>query len=126
ELVPNSGEFTVTRSGDTASALTVSYAVTGTATSGNDYTPLPGTVTIPAGSATAIIPVNPVNDTAVESDETVIVTLSTTPAYRGGAPASAPVTIPSDDGAGFTISATKPQASELVPNSGEFTITRSG
>ena len=45
------GTFTVWRSGATTSSLTVSYAVSGSATPGLDYTALPGRLTIPAGSA---------------------------------------------------------------------------
>src|SRR5205823_226801 len=44
-----SGQFRVTRTGYTQSALTVNYAVSGTATPGADYTALNGSVTIPAG-----------------------------------------------------------------------------
>ena len=40
----NTGTFTVTRSGDTAEALTVAYTVNGTATNGVDYVELSGTV----------------------------------------------------------------------------------
>ena len=46
----NPGIFTVTRTGPTTAALTVSYTVGGTATSVTDYTPaLSGTVVIPVG-----------------------------------------------------------------------------
>ena len=53
------GSFTVTRTGDTSPDLTVLYTVSGTATAGADYGALPGSVTIPAGSATATIAVAP-------------------------------------------------------------------
>src|SRR5437867_3354774 len=44
----STGTFTVTRTAENlASALTVSYSVSGTATPGSDYNALPGTVTIP-------------------------------------------------------------------------------
>lgn len=58
--------------------LTVDYAVTGgTATgSGTDYTLADGTLTLSAGSQTANIDLQLVNDTDLESDETVIITLS--------------------------------------------------
>ena len=50
ETGPNMGVFTVTRTGPTTTALTVSYTVGGTATSVTDYTPaLSGTVVIPIG-----------------------------------------------------------------------------
>src|SRR5207248_2413138 len=49
------GQFTVKRDGDLTANLVVAYMVAGTATSGVDYTALPGTVTIPAGAASADI-----------------------------------------------------------------------
>jgi len=78
----NSGTSTlvlnVTRN-DTTTVFTVSYAVTGgTATSGTDYAAVTaGTLNFTAGGA-ATLPINiTVNgDTASETDETVIVTLS--------------------------------------------------
>ena len=97
EAGATTGTFTVSRTGSTSSALTVYYAVSGTAASGSDYSALSGSVTIPAGSSTATITVIPINDTSVESDETVIVTLSTNASYTVGTPNSATVTITSDD-----------------------------
>ena len=54
----NTDGFTVTRTGATTAPLTVAYTVGGTAQSGIDYTPLSGTVTIPAGASTATVPIN--------------------------------------------------------------------
>ena len=65
----DAGQFTVTRTGSTASGLAVDYTVAGTATSGSDYQALPGTLTIPAGALTATIGVTPLNDSAVEGPE---------------------------------------------------------
>ena len=97
EAGPTTGQFTITRTGATTSALTVYYGVSGTATSGSDYNSIGTSVTIPVGSSTATITVTPINDTAVESDETVVVTLSSNAAYKVGSPSSATVTIISDD-----------------------------
>ena len=55
------GVLTVTRTGDDGAALTVRYKVKGTAVMGVDYKPLPGTVTIPAGTAKAKIRIKPLN-----------------------------------------------------------------
>jgi hypothetical protein len=93
----DTGVFTVSRTGGTAAALTVSYTVGGTATPGSDYTALGGSVTILAGSATATVTVTPVNDTQVEGEETVVLTLSAGAGYAVGTPSSATVTIASDD-----------------------------
>jgi hypothetical protein len=94
---PNNGTFTIMRSGSTAAPLVIQYSTGGTATSGSDYSPLPGLVTIPAGQASAAISLVPIDDTAVEGSETVIVTLSTDPAYTLGATTSAVVTIADND-----------------------------
>jgi hypothetical protein len=97
EAGTTTGTFTVSRTGSTSGALTVYYSVSGTATSGSDYNSLSGSVTIASGSSTGTITVTPINDTVVESDETVIVTLSSNAAYTVGSPGSATVTIISDD-----------------------------
>jgi Calx-beta domain len=91
------GRFTVSRTGSTAGALTANYTVGGTAIAGSDYAALPGSVVIPAGASSATIAVTPTNDTGVESNETVVVTLKANTAYTVGSPSSATVTIVSND-----------------------------
>ncbi len=92
----SNGVFTVTRSGDTTAPLTIAYSAGGTATAGADYVALAGAVTIAAGAASTTIAVVPIDDTLVESNETVIVTLGGNPAYLvGSGPAT--VTLTSDD-----------------------------
>jgi uncharacterized repeat protein (TIGR01451 family) len=68
----------VTLSAASGLAATVNYAVTsGTATgSGTDYTLASGTVTLAAGVTTGSIPMTVVDDAVVESNETLVVTLS--------------------------------------------------
>ncbi|RMF68154.1 MAG: hypothetical protein D6742_05800, partial [Cyanobacteria bacterium J069] len=70
------GQFTVSLSQAAATNTVVAYSVGGTATAGSDYTALSGTVTIPAGSLSATINVPVLDDTVVEGNETVIVTLN--------------------------------------------------
>jgi len=56
---------------------TVNYAVTGTATGGGvDYTLADGIVTFTANTTTAQIPITIVDDSVIESNETIIITLS--------------------------------------------------
>ena len=74
----DNGQFTVTLSNPNSVDTTVTYSIAGTATPTNDYTPLTGTVTIPAGDTTATIDVTVADDTIVEGDETVVITLDTT------------------------------------------------
>jgi hypothetical protein len=73
----NTGTFTVSRTGSTSASLTVTYTAGGTATSGSDYTALAGSVTIPAGAASATLTVTLLDNTVAESAETVIVMLTT-------------------------------------------------
>jgi hypothetical protein len=110
--VPTNGLFRVTQSAISDTDTVVTYAVTGTATPGSDYTTLTGTVTIPAGQTTADINVAVLNDAIVEDTETVIVTETGFGAHSAGvvlgAPAglSATVNITDDDGPFITSSAT--------------------
>ena len=91
------GQFTVSRTGDTADALTVNFATSGTATAGVDYVGLGSDVAIAAGRASATIDVEPLDDSLVEDDELVILTLSADPTYTVGTPGAATVTVVSDD-----------------------------
>jgi Ca2+-binding RTX toxin-like protein len=69
--------FTVTRTGDLTGSSTVNYATAnGTAAAGSDYTAAAGTVSFAAGQATATVQVLVINDTLVESAETLTLNLS--------------------------------------------------
>ncbi len=70
------GKFRFTRTGDVSQALTVNYAVSGTATYGVDYQPLSGSVTFAARDAEAEVLVTPKADNLVETAETVQVALT--------------------------------------------------
>jgi hypothetical protein len=59
-----------------AEDITVNYTVTGTATSGDDYTALTGTVTLPAGSNSVALPVTIIDDNIIEVAEGVTVTMN--------------------------------------------------
>ncbi len=74
------GRITVTRSGSTTSPLTVTYTVSGTATPGEDYVELPGTITIPAGQTSANVDITPLDDDLYETGETVILTVGSSSA----------------------------------------------
>jgi Calx-beta domain/RTX calcium-binding nonapeptide repeat (4 copies)/von Willebrand factor type A domain len=72
----NPGQFTLTRTGITTQALTVNYAIAGTATNGTDNEKLTGTATFQSGSSTATIDVKPIDDNIYEGNETIILTLT--------------------------------------------------
>lgn len=126
ETGPTTGKFTVTRTGGTTSALTVKYALSGTATNGKDYNTLSGSVTIAAGASTATIIVTPKDDKTIENSETVIATLVTNSYYTLGTIKSATVTITDNDKNTVTISASDAIATEAGPTTGGFTVTRTG
>jgi N-acetylneuraminic acid mutarotase len=81
ESGPNTGTFTVSRTGSTAASLLVRYTIGGSATNGVDYNALGGSVTIPAGKASAAIVVTPRADAVDESNETVTLALASNAAY---------------------------------------------
>ena len=89
----NPGQFTLTRTGNTAAALTLKYTLSGTATNGTDYSKLDGRVTFAPGSATALVNVKPIDDTVFEGTESVIINLATNNTYVLGANTNATITI---------------------------------
>lgn len=95
----NTGAFTFTRTGDTAQPLVVAYNIAGSAGNGTDYQQLLGTVTIPAGSATAVVTIKPIDDSAVESSETVVLSVAASSNYTAAA-GSATVNIADNDSSG--------------------------
>ena len=88
------------RSGDTNAAVTVNYAVTGTASAGGDYAALSGGVTLLAGATATNIFVTPIADNLVEGDETLTLTLQPSANYTLTTLSNATVVIldrPADD-----------------------------
>jgi hypothetical protein len=86
------GEWRITRSGDTHSAVIVNYTVSGEALAGQDFAPLAGTVTIPAGESGAVIALTPL--ASARDNKTVIITLSPPASgYHVGCPAQSLVVI---------------------------------
>src|SRR5438552_1364261 len=121
----SSARLVVSRSGDISRDLAVNYLVTGTATSGRDYDPLPGTVPIPAGAASATILLTPRDDLLTEGNETLVVFLADSTTYNVGWPNTATVTILDDELPVVNIAATDDTAGEPA-DTGEFTVTRTG
>ncbi|MFC7523503.1 Calx-beta domain-containing protein [Parapedobacter sp. GCM10030251] len=92
--------------------ITVNYDIGGTATAGDDYVAITGTVIIPAGQNRVTIPVTVADDQVIEATETVIMTLaggsSTSFAFTGTG--SATVNIADDE--------------SMVPANLELTISK--
>ena len=91
--------ITVTRTGGSASGVGVSYATSnGTATAGSDYTATSGTLTFAVNQTTKTFTIPITNDTAVEGNETINLTLSNpTGGAALGAQSTAQVTISDND-----------------------------
>jgi hypothetical protein len=98
ESGPNTGSYTISRTGSTASPLNVLFTRSGTATYISDYS-LSHTspVTIPAGQSSITITLTPVDDVVFsEGNETAILTITANAAYTIGT-AVATVTISDND-----------------------------
>ena len=128
ETGPVNGVFTLTQTAVSSVDTVLSYTVTGSATSGSDFTPLSGTVTIGAGTTTATIDVSTIDDALIEATEDVTVTLNT---ITSGDPQvtidaannSDTLTIADNDGATVAIAGTT-SGDETGPVNGVFTLTQ--
>jgi uncharacterized repeat protein (TIGR01451 family)/uncharacterized delta-60 repeat protein len=99
ELGSQPVKFTLTRSGATNVPLTVSFTVNGTAANGNDFIlSTNATITIPAGTNSAVLTLIPRDDPTEETAEYMTVNLLAKPGYGLGSPSSATVLLVSDDG----------------------------
>ena len=103
-------------SAQSTSAITVDYAVTGTATGGGtDYTLANGTLTIPANTISANITIGSiVDDALVEGAETVIVTLSNPSGATLGSDTVHTYTITDNDASSVDFNATSSSGAESV------------
>jgi hypothetical protein len=97
------GEFVVSLGArnESGAPLTIEYSIDGTAEPGTDYEELAGSVEIPVGASSATVVVRPLDDDALENDESVEITLTDTSDTRVsiGDAASALLTIADDDAA---------------------------
>ncbi|MCT7997214.1 SBBP repeat-containing protein [Laspinema olomoucense] len=127
----NDEHFLLRRIGSLAEDLTVYYSLPGTATNGEDYEELPGSITIPAGKHDVSFTFIPIDDSEVEGDETVEVTLTPDPTYtfmnhQGRIWDRIPLTlVDNDDKPTVEITVSDNQASEYG-DPGQFTISRTG
>ena len=128
------GTFTVSREGNTNSALRVFYSVSGTASNGVDYVTLSNSVALGAGHRNATIQITPINDAHYEGMERVEIRLQPPPfdvvSYVIGTPSNAVVNITDNDEPPplpvVTLTAPDAAASETPGNPGYFRIHRTG
>jgi hypothetical protein len=91
--------MTVTLSNPSVFTVTVDYETAdGTATDGEDYTAVTGTLTFAPGSTDSTFDVTILEDTTDEADETVIMTLTNAISGTVGTPNPATLTIVDNDG----------------------------
>jgi hypothetical protein len=120
------GKFTFTRT-SSSGALTVYYAIRGTATNGVDYKSISGSIAFANGKTSVELPIEPLFDELLEGNETVTVALA--PAepsltYRGGAVTSATVTIEDTPPISYSITVVRGTSDKAVAAAGEtITIT---
>ena len=134
----------LTLSASQSGSLAVGFSVTGTATSGSDYTSFGTTISFSGGMTSVNIPVPILDDSSDEANETVIITLTDGTAYDLGTTKVHTLTITDNDNpppampvvsitagspvsegtaASFTLSATPAPGSAVMLN---YTVTQSG
>jgi hypothetical protein len=126
EIGPDTGLFTITRTGPITDPLDVQLTVHGSATNGDDYEAIASEVIIPAGAADVTITIVPVDDGIEEGTESVILSLVETPGYTVGTPGLAAVSIADSSRPIVTVTASVPEAHEAGLQTGAFTFSRSG
>jgi hypothetical protein len=106
----------------TQTDITVHYSVDGSATAGDDYAQLPGTVVVPAGSSSVEIPINVVDDMTKEGAEAIQIVLEEAAGYmtnKAIAPYWDNMYITHNDGAieigGVAVFAKQPVIGKRIP-----------
>ncbi len=93
----NPGALTLSRTGPVTAARSVTLSVSGTASSGTDYTAFTTSPSFAVGQSTLTIPVTILPDSLTEGDEEIVVSISTSSSYIVGSPSVANITILDDD-----------------------------
>jgi hypothetical protein len=92
-----SSTLRISRTGDRTAALSVNYAINGTAENGVDYVLLSGTVTIPAGKSSVTLKVEPIDDALTEGTETIELKIVAGTGYTNSLKSKAAVTLVDDE-----------------------------
>ena len=127
------GTFLIGRLGDKSRPLTVNFTLGGTAANGSDFQSIGDSAVIPADGSWVQVTVTPIDDSQVETSETVILTLIPNAAYTIGSPSSATINISDNDKPPpppppptIAVNASDMDAAESGPDSGAFIIDRFG
>ena len=120
----SSGAFTLIRYGSTDADLNVNVLFSGSASNGVDYASISNVITIPAGSLSADVQVDPILNDANRGNKTVILTLDTSSDYQIGAHHRAAVKIIDDlfDLLPPTITLTSPTNNSAFTNPPSITL----
>ncbi len=125
---PTDAEFTVSLSQASATNVTVTYSIGGTASNGSDYTAIATSVVVPAGQLSAVVNIDVSDDLIIESTESVQLTLTgvsgaSTAVLNGTTVASASIADNDLTNATVTIYANDSAGKEdPVPDNGQFTV----
>lgn len=107
--------------------VSVNYAVTGgTATAGVDFNLAAGTLVFAPGETVRAVPLEILDDAAIEPDQTVVITLSGPTGATLSTQSTHTFTILDDDLPVVSITATDDSAAEAGLDAGQFTISRTG
>ncbi|MFB2970208.1 S8 family serine peptidase [Aerosakkonema sp. BLCC-F183] len=93
----DSGQFTITRTGNTKYDLSVNYSMAGNATNEKDYNQVSNSIIIPAGKSAVTIPIIPIDDQVYEGNEAVILNLNDSDVYTLGTQSSGRLVIGDND-----------------------------
>jgi Calx-beta domain len=117
---------TLTRTGDTSTPQSVGFFTdtTGTATSGVDFNPASGLVSFNPGETSKTVSVGIIDDSATESNETVVLRLNNpSGGVALGTPSAATLTIVDDDAIGPNTVQFNAAAAAVAEGAGKVTLT---
>ena len=124
---PDPATFRFTRTGDLTFSWSVTYAITGTAANGSDYTGIGTAITFTAGQATVDRTITPIADALVETPETVILTVTDGAQYDLGNAGTETATVTIADAPLVTVAGDGCDCDvESSADTGVFTFTRTG
>jgi len=83
---PTIGRFRIRRQDASTGTITVQINLTGTASNGQDYLPLPNSVIIPQGTTWVDVEVRPLGDRKTEGNESVTLSITASSAYTVDGP----------------------------------------
>jgi Ca2+-binding RTX toxin-like protein len=123
--------FTFSLPSATPTPLTVNYTVGGTATLGTDYAGISSTgtiktITFAAGATKATVTVDPIADTTIEANETVILNLAPGTGYTVGTTTAVSGTINNDDFPVISLAVSPASVAEDGSGNLIYTFTRTG